>query len=160
MAAKKSKLNPETLEKEAKVLEMRRGGFTFDLIATRLGYASASGAYKAYQTACNRIVYSEVAETRNVEMDRLDIAQAAIWGDIINGATPEDRARGVQALVRIMERRAKLLGLDMPTKAQIEVTNYDTSTIDAEVARLVALLDSEPPRQMESSTGENGTVTN
>jgi len=82
MAAKKSKLKPETLEKEAKVLEMRRGGFTFDLIATRLGYASASGAYKAYQTACNRIVYAQVAETRNVEMDRLDIAQAAIWGEL------------------------------------------------------------------------------
>jgi hypothetical protein len=48
----------------------------------------------------------------------------------------------------------------MPTKAQIEVTNYDSSTIDAEVARLVALLDSEPPRKMESSTGENGTITN
>jgi hypothetical protein len=160
MAAKKSKLNPETLAKEAKVLEMRRGGFTFDLIATRLGYASASGAYKAYHTACNRIVYAEVAETRNVEMDRLDIAQAAIWGDIINGATPEIRARAVLTYVRISERRAKLLGLDMPTKAQIEVTHYDSSTIDAEVARLVALLDSEPPRQMESSTGENGTITN
>jgi hypothetical protein len=92
-------------------------------------------------------------------MDRLDIAQAAIWGDIINGATPEDRARGVQALVRIMERRAKLLGLDMPTKAQIEVTNYDTATIDSEVARLVALLDSKPPRAMEPSVGENGTIT-
>jgi hypothetical protein len=160
MAAKKSKLNPETLAKEAKVLEMRRGGFTFGLIATRLGYASASGAYKAYHTACNRIVYAEVAETRNVEMDRLDIAQAAIWGDIINGATPEIRARAVLTYVRISERRAKLLGLDMPTKAQIEVTHYDSSTIDAEVARLVALLDSEPPRQMESSTGENGTITN
>jgi hypothetical protein len=59
-----------------------------------------------------------------------------------------------------MERRAKLLGLDMPTKAQIEVTNYDTATIDSEVARLVALLDSQPSRQMESSTGENGTITN
>jgi len=160
MAAKQSKLNPKTLEKEAKVLEMRRGGFTFDLIATRLNYASASGAYKAYQTACNRIVYSEVVETRNVEMDRLDIAQAAIWGDIINGGTPEDRARGVQALIRIMERRAKLLGLDMPIKSQIEVTNYDSSTIDAEVQRLVSLLDSQPTRAVESPVSENGTDTN
>ena len=45
--AKQSKLKPETIEKEAKVLELRRGGLTFDLIAQRLGYASASGAYKA-----------------------------------------------------------------------------------------------------------------
>ncbi|NDB57289.1 hypothetical protein EB001_02385, partial [bacterium] len=75
---KKSKLNPTTLEKEAKVLELRRGGLTFDMIAERLGYASASGAHKAYVTACNRIIYADVVETRKVEMDRLDIAQAAI----------------------------------------------------------------------------------
>ena len=53
----RSRVKPETLEKERKVLEYRRGGLTFDLIAERLGYASASGAHKAYLSACNRIVY-------------------------------------------------------------------------------------------------------
>ena len=154
MAAKKSKLNPATLEKEAKVLELRRGGLTFDMIATRLGYASASGAYKAYQTACNRIVYSEVNETRQVEMDRLDIAQAAIWNNVMSGEVPS-----VMALMKIMERRAKLLGLDMPTKSQIEVTVYDRDTIDAEVARLVTILDSQSARALESGVSETRTDT-
>jgi hypothetical protein len=140
----RSKVNPETLEKEKKVLELRRGGLTFDLIAERLGYASASGAHKAYMSACSRIVYEDVVEVRNAEMDRLDIAQAAIWGDVINGADAQDRARAVMALMKIMERRARLLGLDMPTKAQVEVTTYDRNTIDAEVERLVAILNSQP----------------
>jgi hypothetical protein len=78
----RSRVKPETLEKERKVLEYRRGGLTFDLIAERLGYASASGAHKAYLSACNRIVYEDVVEVRKSEMDRLDIAQAAIWGDL------------------------------------------------------------------------------
>ena len=157
---KKSKVNPDTLEKEAKVLELRRGGLTFDLIAQRLGYASASGAHKAYMSACSRIVYDDVVETRNVEMDRLNIAQAAIWGDVINGTTPQDRFRAVMALMKIMERRAKLLGLDMPTKAQIEVNLYDRDTIDAEVQRLVTLLAGEPRSALEAPISETRTDTN
>ena len=142
----RSKVKPETLEKERKVLEYRRGGLTFDLIAERLGYASASGAHKAYLSACNRIVYEDVVEVRKSEMDRLDIAQAAIWGDLTDtqNVDANTRARLVLALIKIMERRARLLGLDMPTKAQVEVSIYDRDTIDDEVKRLVALLNSQP----------------
>lgn len=142
----KSRVKPETLEKERKVLEYRRGGLTFDLIAERLGYASASGAHKAYLSACNRIVYEDVVEVRKSEMDRLDIAQAAIWGDLTDtqNVDANTRARLVMALIKIMERRARLLGLDMPTKAQVEVSIYDRDTIDAEVQRLVAILNSQP----------------
>lgn len=152
--AKQSKLKPETIEKEAKVLELRRGGLTFDLIAQRLGYASASGAYKAYQNACNRIVYDDVVETRKVEMDRLDIAQAAIWGNVVQGEVPS-----VIALIRIMERRAKLLGLDMPTRTQIEVNVYEQDAIDAEVKRLVALLDSQSQSALDAPVSETRTDT-
>lgn len=142
----KSRVKPETLEKERKVLEFRRGGLTFDLIAERLGYASASGAHKAYISACNRIVYEDVVEVRKSEMDRLDIAQAAIWGDLTDTQNTDanTRARLVVALIKIMERRARLLGLDMPTKAQVEVSIYDRDTIDDEVKRLVAILNSQP----------------
>lgn len=142
----RSRVKPETLEKERKVLEFRRGGLTFDLIAERLGYASASGAHKAYISACNRIVYEDVVEVRKSEMDRLDIAQAAIWGDLTDTVNTDanTRARLVLALIKIMERRARLLGLDMPTKAQVEVSIYDRDTIDAEVQRLVAILNSQP----------------
>lgn len=142
----RSRVKPETLEKERKVLEYRRGGLTFDLIAERLGYASASGAHKAYLSACNRIVYEDVVEVRKSEMDRLDIAQAAIWGDLTDTVNVDanTRARLVLALIKIMERRARLLGLDMPTKAQVEVSIYDRDTIDDEVKRLVAILNSQP----------------
>ena len=141
----KSRVKPETLEKERKVLEFRRGGLTFDLIAERLGYASASGAHKAYLSACNRIVYEDVVEVRKSEMDRLDIAQAAIWGDLTDTQNTDANTRGrlVLALIKIMERRARLLGLDMPTKAQVEVSVYDRDTIDDEVKRLVAILNSQ-----------------
>jgi hypothetical protein len=151
----KGKSNPEILEKEKRVLELRRGGLTFDLIAERVGYANASSAQKAYQRACSRVVYEDVVALRNTEMDRLDIAQAAIWNEVLQGTVS-----AVMALIKIMERRARLLGLDVPIKTQLEVTHYDYDTIDAEVKRLVALLDSQPTRALDTPVSENGTTSN
>lgn len=149
-----SRIKPETLEKEAEVLKLRRGGLTFDLIAKQLGYKHASGAHKAYMNACKRIVRADVEELRNTEIDRLDLAQGALWSRVMRGEVP-----AVMAVLRIMERRARLLGLDQPTKSQIEVTNYDGNTIDAEVQRLVALLDSGKKGAVDARTSENGTST-
>jgi len=138
-------LDPDTLEKEAQVLSLRRLGFTFDQIAKQLGYASSSGAYNAYRRACLKIIYEEVEETRKMEMDRLDNAQMRIMTGVNNG-----NIAAINTLLRIMERRARLLGLDQPMKAQVEVTNYDTSSIDAEVSRLVALLNSGTQSQLDT----------
>jgi hypothetical protein len=152
--ARPSRITPAVLEKEAQVLKLRRVGFTFDLIAKELGYSHASGAQKAYVNACKRIVRSDVEEIRKEEQDRLDIAQTAIWQGVLRGDVPS-----VSALIRIMERRARLLGLDMPTKQQIEVTNTNENTIDSEVARLVALLDSGKTSALDSPISETGTTT-
>lgn len=148
--ARYSKTKPETLEKEAEVLRLRRLGFTFDQIGKQLNYSNASGAYKAYIKACHRIIYEEVEQVRNLEIDRLDMAQTAIMNKVKNGEIP-----AVMALIRLMERRSRLLGLDMPTKAQIEVTHYESETIDSEVARLAALLDGSPKKALDSRSSEN-----
>jgi hypothetical protein len=66
----------------------------------------------------------------------------------------------VMAVLKIMERRARLLGLDMPAKAQVEITHYDGNTIDSEVERLVALLDSGKTRSLDAPTSETGTDSN
>jgi hypothetical protein len=106
------------------------------MIAQRVGYSHASGAQKAYVNACKRIVYSGVEEVRREEQDRLDIAQAAIWGNVIRGEIPS-----VLALMRIMERRAKLLGLDMPVKVQQEVTVWNgDGNLDREIQDLIQRL--------------------
>jgi hypothetical protein len=147
--ARPSRITPDVLERESEVLRLRRIGLTFDLIAKQLNYSHASGAHKAYVNACNRIVRSDVNDLRDVETDRLDIAQSAVWAGVLRGDVPS-----VTALIRIMERRARLLGLDMPTKSQIEVTNTDGNTIDSEVARLVALLDSGKTSALDAQPSE------
>lgn len=147
-----SRLTPEILEREAEVLKLRRGGLTFDMIAERVGYKDASGAHQAYVRACKRIIASDVDELRKVEADRLDMAQAALWSKVLQGDVP-----AVNSLMRIMERRAKLFGLDMPFKQQIEVTNYDGGTeIDRELQRLITLLETgdSTPGTLANPAGE------
>ena len=142
MARPKGKApKPEVLEKEAEVVKLRRGGLTWDLIAQRTGYADPSGARAAYMRASERIVRDDVEAIRRVEEDRLDMAQAAIWSDVLRGEIP-----AVNTLIKIMDRRAKLLGLDMPFKQQVEVTTYEGGDeLDREIQRLASLLELNTP---------------
>ena len=129
----------ETYKKEAQVLNLRRGGLTFDLIAQRVGYANPSVASQAYQRALKRIVYEEVDSIRKVESDRLDLAQSAIWQGVTQGDIPS-----INTLLKIMARRAALLGLDMPVKVQQEVTVHNgDSDLDREIQSLIKRLDGD-----------------
>jgi N-methylhydantoinase B/oxoprolinase/acetone carboxylase alpha subunit len=110
--------DPALLDKEAEVVKLRRGGLTWDMIADRTGYKSPSAALAAYQRAAKRIVQDDIESIRKIEAERLDMAQSAIWGSVLSGNIP-----AVATLIRIQERRAKLLGLDQPVRQQIEVTN-------------------------------------
>lgn len=134
---------PEVLAKEQQVVELRRQGYTWDKIAQTVGYKDPTGAHAAYQRASARIVAEDVKAIRDIEAERLDLLQTAVWYQALGGDIPA----GMQVL-RIMERRAKLLGLDQPVKIQAEVITYDADSIDAEVKRLIDILDS----------GKNGEV--
>lgn len=118
------------IEREQEVVKLRRGGLTWDLIGQRVGL-TASGAYNAYERSLARVVADDINQIRALETERLDIAQSAIWGKVLQG----DNA-SIANLLRIMERRAKLLGLDQPTRIQAEVITYDANSIEAELARI------------------------
>jgi len=51
----------------------------------------------------------------------------------------EQKLRGLDRLLRIQERRAKLMGLDAPVEAKIEILTE--SVIDQEIARLTQEID-------------------
>jgi hypothetical protein len=99
-------------------------------------------------------VYEDVDAIRQVEGERLDLMQSAVWGKALQGDLP-----AIQTLIRIMERRAKLLGLDQPLRQQIEVTTYDGDSIDAEVRKLVELLNSGSQGSLDAPTITSGSDT-
>ena len=49
-----------------------------------------------------------------MELRRLDLATYAIWNDVQDG-----KLNAIDRMVRLMERRARLLGLDAPTRQEL-----------------------------------------
>jgi hypothetical protein len=97
----------ETLARERRVLELRRAGVSFDQIASTVGYTARGAAHKAFMRALSRTLVQPAQELRDLEADRLDRMQVQVWERALRG---DDKA--ILTVLRIMERRARLLGLD------------------------------------------------
>jgi hypothetical protein len=129
--------NPEVLDRERQVVMLRRQGLIWQDIADQVGYSSASGASDAYYRASYRVVADDVEAIRQLENERLDLLFASAWEQAIDGDF-----KATDICLKIMSRRAKLLGLDTPVSQRIETTpNYDASTIREEVNRITRAYD-------------------
>jgi len=159
VGTKKRSVPPEQFDKENQVLELRRAGETWERIAKAVGYANASGAQKAYQRVVIRVQRDTVDDIRDLELDRLDRLQRAYW----TPAILERDKRAAELVLKIMDRRAKLLGIDAPNRIQAEVITYDGShDVESDIERIIGLLDqmdSRGPLSLEAGTGEAGTIT-
>jgi hypothetical protein len=98
-------------ERARQALELRKAGAQYADIATTLGYADASGAYRAVSRALAKLTAEPAAELRELELLRLDRMLQAIWEQVIRGSHG-----AVDRALRISESRRKLLGLDAPQK--------------------------------------------
>lgn len=72
-----------------------------------VGYSTKSAAYKAFQRGIESIVKEPVEAYRAVELERLDKMTKGLAGRAFDGDI-----QAVHALLKVMERRAKMLGLD------------------------------------------------
>jgi len=143
-------------DKEAECVRLRRAGLTLDEIAIRVGYSSPASVHYALKRINERISREDVEEIRNLESERLDLLQAANWDNAMQGDVPAGAL-----VLRVMERRAKLLGLDMPIRVQQEVTVWNgDGDLDGEIQSLIqrlAGLDSSP-NILAIEQGETGTT--
>jgi len=153
---------PEQIDKEKKVLELKRSGATWDAIAEVVGYANASGAFKAYKRAMVRTLQQPADALREAEIDRLDRLQRAYWFEAIGDRDNPPIHKSAEIVLKIIDRRAKLLGLDAPTKIQAEVVTYDASGVEADIERIAYNLrgmDKGITMALEAGAGANGTIT-
>lgn len=127
---------PEVIDKEKKVLELRRTGAGWEAIAEVVGFSNASGAYKAYQRAIARVLVQPAEELRTQELDRLDRLQRAYWADAMAG-----NVRAADFILRVIDKRCKILGIEAPQRIQAEVITYDGGSIDADIERIIRELD-------------------
>ena len=100
-------------------LELRANGLSFREIARELKVAPAT-AYKAVArglAAVNAGCREQAQELRALEALRLDQMQAALWQQAID----ERDCKAIDRILRIMERRARLLGLDEPERRETKL---------------------------------------
>lgn len=102
-----------------KALELRKAGATYAQIAAQLQYADESGARKAVQTLMEKREYDSVDEARKIEIERLDKILLGNGNDGVLQQATKGHLGAIDRVLRIAERRAKLLGLDAPAKQDI-----------------------------------------
>lgn len=98
-------------------LELRRAGGTYRDIATAMGI-SLRTAYEYVNSELlmlRELTVEDAEAVRDLELSRCDAMLAGLWR---TGATKGDPASVMSAL-KVMERRAKLLGLDAPSQSQV-----------------------------------------
>jgi hypothetical protein len=119
-------------ERRAEVLRLRLAGLEFADIAARLDPpVSKQRAHQLYRAALAEVVREPASEIITAEVLRLDLLWRALLPAVVRGS-----ARHTEVAVRVAERRARMLGLDAPTRT--EVLTIDA--IDAEIRQLEAEL--------------------
>lgn len=114
-----AKTKPAAIEckvKAAKAMTLRMEGTTFEEIATQCGYNSKQAAYDAVRREIEAITREPAMELVKLDLERLD----ALWQVPYLKAQAGD-VYSLASCLKIMERRAKLLGLDAAVKVAATV---------------------------------------
>ena len=147
----------ETVAQDQEAAELRSASLTYPQIAKKLG-VSVSTAHERVTRGLQAVPTEDVIEAKRLELDKLDNLERGLLvvfyqrqpridhGRVIFDVDSKgqkvrviDYGPVVQAaagLLRVQERRARLLGLDEPAKLRVETIPLDV--VDAEIARLEA----------------------
>lgn len=99
--------------RRTKAVSMALAGLSHEQIGRELGI-SPTGARELVARTLEDTRNYQVDQLRDVENARLDRAQAAIWSEVLKGDV-----KAVNTFLRISERRARMNGLDAPSKIQM-----------------------------------------
>jgi hypothetical protein len=147
--------DPETVKRDARAAELRAKSWTYQQIGDDLGMSRQS-AYEAVQRALADTLEEPGAAVRAMELAKLDAMERAVLGvlerehvtvqhgkvvKILDAATGQEKAllddspilQAVDRLLRIAERRARLLGLDAEKRINVSGgLTYEVVGVDPE----------------------------
>lgn len=103
----------EAARKKREALALREAGATLQTIGDKLYKGDRSNAHRAITEALAEQAAENVAEVRALENARLDQMLLGAWPRARKGDN-----HAIASVIRIMDRRAKLNGLDMPIKTE------------------------------------------
>lgn len=121
-----------TEERRRKAFDLRLAGCTYEQIGEALGI-SKQAAYKLVDTTlvASREETAETAEkVREMEIQRCDALLVALW--------PNRRDPGTTgSILKVMERRSKLLGLDALQRSEVKVEGMTEAQLDSAILAIV-----------------------
>lgn len=135
MANNGARTSAPTIDRRQKMqqaLEYRKAGATFEQIAEKLGLSNKGNAYRLVRDALKEVTREPAEEVLILELERLDRMLMGMWGQAAAGDV-----FAVDRVLKIMDRRAKYLGLDTlsepdPSKdARAALTDFLTSITTA-----------------------------
>ena len=92
--------------RKTRAIELKLQGLTYQQVADELGYANKGTVFKLIKDAQASQLTEAVEELRQLELDRLDALQQAMWPLAMAGDIAA--AEGVR---RVIETRCRVLGL-------------------------------------------------
>ena len=109
-------VSAEADARRLKALDLRLAGASYRQIGAQLG-VSHTQASKDVKAMLREMATEPAAEVRQQELTRLDKLMLAHWPTAIRGDI-----RATTMVLQIMDRRARLLGLDAPQR--IDITGW------------------------------------
>lgn len=110
------------VERQRQACVYRATGATYQQIATALGYRTRYGAWLAVQAALTRTAPKADDCAVELELQRMDALFSATYAMALRGDLT-----AIDAALAIMARRARLLGLDAPTKRENSFPGHTTA---------------------------------
>ena len=130
--------------RQLQALELRKAGVSYEAIAASLGYRDRSGAYRAVTAALKLTLREPAEELRTLELERLDAMLLALWRRVQAGDE-----KTVDRVLHIMERRARLLGLDAPLRSEFNGSFSAPFDLHAEAIAAVEFIEAACDRLVE-----------
>jgi hypothetical protein len=163
----------EVAGRRAELIRLRREGVKFeDERIQSLGYTSRGDASKDFYRALKERREEQDAEVstyRQEESERLDALLEAVWSRATEPAPvykdgeevgSEIDLKAIETVLKLMDRRAKLMGLDMPIKAELSGPDGgDIPFSSGELSELKALIEISGQADGLASTLGDGNVT-
>lgn len=162
----------KTAQRRSQAIALKLAGAEWQQIADTLGYADRGAACKDVTRALETYVAEGQAGAevlRETELLRLDRIQRGHWSQAVGGDS-----RSADTVLKVIDRRCRLLGLDVPPDVQEQMRRHVVEQVSAQffmvmgqvldglslsdgqrgmvpdlVQRAVALLDVSPQRQIE-----------
>ena len=112
-------------ERRTKAVELAVAGHGYQAVADIMGYANRGTVYRIVQEALKAHQITSIDEVRQLEASRLDALQAALWAEAVGGSP-----QATQMVLKIMEQRAKLMGLHAAVVSTRAVQTHNAATGD------------------------------